>query len=133
MRKKFHYGIGKRGGISRTREYRLNYSKAYRKAHKRVWTVRDKYLNYQRNARKSNRVFELDIIVFENLVNGKCHYCGTDKKIGIDRKDSTEGYIIENCVPCCWTCNSLKGALNDTDFINACRAVVDFVKMPQSS
>jgi hypothetical protein len=27
---------------------------------------------------------------------------------GIDRVDNEKGYLVENCVPCCFTCNSLK-------------------------
>lgn len=55
----------------------------------------------------------------------KCHYCNTDmhwfphtkdkgkeikgsRAYQIDRKDNQIGYIKENCVSCCWTCNRLK-------------------------
>jgi hypothetical protein len=45
-----------------------------------------------------------------------CHYCGTPpqkhKKLvytGIDRKDSSLGYTVDNCVSCCTTCNTAKG------------------------
>ena len=51
-----------------------------------------------------------------------CHYCGSDlnrtiyRSEGrgspslIDRKDSSLGYSQDNCVPCCWECNNLKGS-----------------------
>jgi len=43
---------------------------------------------------------------------GTCHYCKgqlPETGTGIDRKDSTKGYIPGNCVPCCQTCNTTKG------------------------
>lgn len=49
----------------------------------------------------------------------KCSYCGgkiTWIKYGkkairynLDRKDNTVGYLKDNCTPCCWACNDLKG------------------------
>jgi 5-methylcytosine-specific restriction endonuclease McrA len=51
---------------------------------------------------------------YEKLVeSGKCFYCR--RPLGssghrLDRKDSNGDYTVENCVPCCWTCNRAKGA-----------------------
>lgn len=36
---------------------------------------------------------------------------------GIDRLDSTKGYIHGNVVPCCWDCNKIKGALPLDEFL----------------
>lgn len=50
-----------------------------------------------------------------------CHYCGTFLNRGeyagdggtlamlLDRKDSNGHYSLDNCVPCCAACNTLKG------------------------
>ena len=50
-----------------------------------------------------------------------CHYCDSPINRGlksgekgyrgyfIDRKDNKIGYILDNCVPCCWNCNQAKG------------------------
>lgn len=35
---------------------------------------------------------------------------------GIDRYDNTKGYIVENCVPCCTHCNTIKGVRSVEDF-----------------
>jgi hypothetical protein len=68
------------------------------------------------------------------LVKSKCHYCG-DKNSnhykykqpnfeydfyynGIDRIDSSLGYIQGNVVTCCKTCNVAKMDMNYYDFIN---------------
>lgn len=36
---------------------------------------------------------------------------------GIDRVDNSVGYTIENCVPCCTSCNFMKGKMTKDDFI----------------
>ena len=35
---------------------------------------------------------------------------------GIDRVDSTMGYAIDNCVPCCKTCNIAKHTMTTIEF-----------------
>ncbi len=42
-----------------------------------------------------------------------CHYCGdvlAETGIGLDRVNSSHGYIMSNVVPCCSDCNRAKGA-----------------------
>lgn len=47
----------------------------------------------------------------------RCHYCLADLtwteyngtgRYNLDRKDTTQGYIVENVVPCCQRCNKGK-------------------------
>ena len=53
-----------------------------------------------------------------------CYIC--DKKFsnmhsnGIDRFDNSKGYIIENCKPCCWGCNCMKGKADYDRFLFQC-------------
>jgi hypothetical protein len=42
---------------------------------------------------------------------------------GIDRVDSNKGYTIDNCVPCCKTCNLAKAELSQRDFLDWVRKV----------
>lgn len=37
---------------------------------------------------------------------------------GLDRIDNNLEHIKENCVPCCWPCNDIKGNLSKEDFLN---------------
>jgi 5-methylcytosine-specific restriction endonuclease McrA len=84
------------------------------------------YSSYKRKALLRKKVFDLDIKTFEELIKGKCHYCGIDRSQtlkrqksrklqilynGIDRVDSKIGYTKENCVPCCKYCNQSKSDL----------------------
>lgn len=40
------------------------------------------------------------------------------KHNGIDRLNSSIGYEVDNCVPCCYICNRAKAQLDDKTFLN---------------
>jgi hypothetical protein len=55
--------------------------------------------------------------------------CGVEKSTpiirnGIDRKNSLEGYVPSNCVPCCKFCNSAKGIMSYDEFLAFARKIV---------
>jgi hypothetical protein len=55
------------------------------------------------------------------LITGTCVYCGhtpkwPEERVGIDRVYSDTGYVIENCVPCCFRCNSAKNDMGLDEF-----------------
>lgn len=52
------------------------------------------------------------------MVSKTCYYCGDKKLIGVDRIKSNEGYIKENCVPCCSMCNYFKRNYTIEQFLN---------------
>lgn len=82
---------------------------------------------------KNPKEFSLTLEEFKGLVLLDCHYCGRppsnqyrqvlkggDRFLtysGIDRMDSTQGYIPGNCVPCCFICNTMKNNLSYSDFV----------------
>lgn len=90
-----------------------------------------RYSEYRYNAQKRDINFNLTIEEFEKLTNEECHYCGGNSKDineksrgnGIDRKDSSKDYIIDNCVPCCATCNFIKNKMPYGKFIEYIRRV----------
>lgn len=87
------------------------------------------FSNYN-NASIKSRNLELKINrqEFETLCKSNCYYCnlspavkttaGSILRNGIDRLDNLQGYILENCVPCCTVCNIMKSVLPLNDFIN---------------
>ena len=82
--------------------------------------------------KEKRRIFSLSFDDFKKLVNSNCHYCGSEPFLlrgnktksktkllnGIDRIDSSIGYEINNCVPCCIICNRAKNAMSLEDFIS---------------
>jgi hypothetical protein len=109
------------------------------------------FLLYQRRAKRKNQIFSLTFEHFVNLISSNCYYCGSSpsntrrtnfqfKNIsqftynGIDRVDNIQGYLQNNCVSCCFNCNSAKAILPLQNFIewgltlheNLCRGLKPF-------
>jgi len=95
------------------------------------------FCHYRSEARRRGRVFDLTEQEFVTLTQQNCHYCGagpanqyTSKRgntknpqravpfiySGIDRVDSTGGYTLDNCAPCCRACNRAKSDMTITEF-----------------
>lgn len=81
-------------------------------------TFLGKYTQYKFDAKYHNRKFELSEIDFGYLVSSPCHYCGKiqGNLNGVDRIDSSKGYIEGNCVPCCTSCNTAKMTESEKEF-----------------
>lgn len=64
------------------------------------------------------------------MIEGVCLYCGLqssdEKKLGIDRMDSSEGYTPYNCVGCCTECNMMKGCIDPLTFAKMCDHILTF-------
>jgi hypothetical protein len=68
-----------------------------------------KYKQYKSSCSRIKRDFQLSYEEFLTLWKKDCSYCGsTIDSVGIDRVNSSIGYILDNCVPCCFDCNGLK-------------------------
>lgn len=89
------------------------------------------------NAKRRKIPFLLTLEQYLSLTGSPCSYCGIAwstqfpnykrkdgqdkfhgayKRNGIDRVDSSVGYIIVNCVPCCKTCNYAKAQMSLSQF-----------------
>lgn len=75
-----------------------------------------KYLSKKRGFR-----LEITKQEYQNIAVGVvCYFCGgplSPTGMGLDRLDNRDGYVVENVVPCCGTCNSRKGSLEMAGFI----------------
>jgi hypothetical protein len=75
--------------------------------------------------KRDNTMTDDDIM---NMTDLPCFYCGIEtvdaiKRNGIDRLDSSEGYHLSNCKPCCWECNRSKGKVDPITFIERNRHI----------
>ncbi len=92
-----------------------------------------RYPQYRQNALRRNLEFQLTPGEFKVITEQKCYYCGgysqdRDPRFsgnGIDRKDSSLGYLIDNCVPCCVTCNFIKNNMHFNDFLEYIRRLYE--------
>lgn len=87
------------------------------------------YSKYKSRAKYTNKKFSLTKEQFKDITSKNCYYCGVEplQKAknsnvadidgiylynGIDRVDSSIGYIFNNCVPSCEICNKAKRDLS---------------------
>ena len=100
-------------------------SKANKLKHQYHKQPKHRYATYKRGAESRGYAFELTIKEFNNLWNKPCSYCNTPiLDIGIDRKDNSVGYTVDNTIACCTTCNFMKGKLTHNEFISKCIEIV---------
>lgn len=111
---------------------RLSYFREYYKTHKDKYkyryrppesvTPRRRFGKYGRNAKLRGYTFTLLLEEFVDLIKQPCFYCGDEGKPynGIDRKNNSIGYEIENSVACCTMCNKMKRSFPFDEFIEKC-------------
>jgi hypothetical protein len=87
---------------------------------KRMLNIRSKFDEYRRKCENYRHSFELTFEQFETIIKTPCFYCGVIQEKGfngIDRQDQKNGYILENSVSCCKSCNFMKGAVDSITFL----------------
>lgn len=96
----------------------------------RLGVKRQIILQYKRHAKTRGIDYNISEQDFINLLTLPCFYCGqipnnikrtkNDKDgfvySGVDRFNSTIGYNINNCVPCCKVCNFAKSNMSIDEF-----------------
>jgi len=95
------------------------------------------FSTYKISAKHRKIDFKLSKVEFRILTQQSCYYCGAPPYqiyqpkrcngeyiyTGIDRCDSNEGYIAENCVACCGICNKMKLSLSSNVFIEQIKKI----------
>ena len=74
-----------------------------------------------------------DVAEMQVKLSLECEYCGFvpneyESLNGLDRVDSVLGYTSANTLPCCATCNAMKGALDVDVFITNVRNIDAFIE-----
>lgn len=90
---------------------------------------RHHYRHYYNRAKKRQLAWKLSTTLFKQLIYGSCFYCGCQPKIrniagkykvrlnGVDRVDSSLGYLVDNVVSCCRWCNNSKSVLSTREWL----------------
>jgi hypothetical protein len=107
---------------------------------KQTWEVEFRNAQAQRYKRHKCGTpwpWSLTLEEFKDIVGKPCHYCGGAPSMktkvgglvrsGIDRIDSLVGYEAGNCVPCCATCNLMKGTRTVDEFITQLRRILNHI------
>lgn len=99
------------------------------------------YNKYKRRAKSRGLCFELNEKEALKLFLEPCYYCGQHPSNiskpssettgvftynGIDRKDNSKGYTLDNCVPCCKICNHAKYTSTVEDFDNWIKKIYSY-------
>jgi hypothetical protein len=75
------------------------------------------YAAYKASAKKRGLDFQIKREEFNWITSKPCYICGYKGPNGIDRKDNTKGYVLDNCFPCCYSCNVSKADIDYSKFI----------------
>ena len=88
-------------------------------------------LQMKHGARRRDYIWDLTNNQVRQLTSQSCFYCGmkpfqhrasvpgrngTYVYNGLDRIDNTQGYLLENVVPCCGRCNKAKNIMTTEEF-----------------
>lgn len=82
-----------------------------------------KYYYYKQGALYRKLDYILSPEQFEEIIRNNCYICGKQNipgihQNGIDRKDNSMGYILDNCYSCCSECNYMKNVFNYNDLLD---------------
>lgn len=100
------------------------------------WKFRKKYSGYVLGANNRNLQWDLTPEQFKQLVTSNCGYCNApavNKYNGVDRVDNAKGYTLDNCAPCCWTCNRWKGSSKLEEFLEHVIKIAQWTLRPTSN
>jgi hypothetical protein len=76
-----------------------------------------KYTKAKKRAQERRYVFDISFNYFSRMMLSDCSYCGKfDNPNGVDRIDSSKGYSLDNCTPCCKRCNQMKWDMSIDEF-----------------
>lgn len=97
------------------KEYFIQYRKDNKeKISKYALTEVQRFNSAKSQSKRRKKVWELSFEEYCNIIKDPCYYCNgvlgkVTHAIGIDRIDSSIGYVKGNVLSCCYTCNRVKG------------------------
>lgn len=110
---------------------------AQKSQRKEDWWIKRLLKRYRLNANSRGLRFELSDEDFIRMLGEPCFYCGV-VRAGVIRNDRNPdrvyrhngidrlnggNYSLENCAPCCWSCNRAKSDMTAAEFLEKCRTI----------
>ncbi len=87
----------------------------------------NRWKSAQFHAKRRSLEWAIPLSEYLEYVKMRCHYCDGSLPIrgtGLDRLDNDKGYTIQNVVPCCGSCNKIRGNnLTQEEMVVAMKAV----------
>ena len=88
-------------------------------------TVNSVVRTYRRGAIQRGLTFDITRDQIRDIMFQPCNYCGRTRVNpgggypynGLDRRDNSLGYTLQNTVSCCGMCNRVKSDLSEEDFL----------------
>jgi len=113
------------------KEYKeKNRNKLNEKSKKYHHTIYGRFNHYKSQAKIRKISFSLLLEDFKKRWNKNCFYCDDKiKTIGLDRINNKLGYVEDNIVVCCFSCNRAKGNFSIYKFINKCKKITQNMKL----
>lgn len=129
--------LNKEKNKERQKEYNKKYKIKNRdKINQQSRNIDKRFAKAKNRAKRKNIIFNLSLEEFSQEATKPCYYCAnllgkpSVVGVGLDRKDSTKGYTIDNVVACCTFCNTKKShdlTVEETKIIM--RALINFRKL----
>lgn len=98
---------------------------------KKINSMDSQYGVYKSSAITKQLNFEITLDEYKSIVRLPCHYCGIVQEKGfngMDRMDSTLGYVMGNCVSCCQMCNYMKKCMSPDVFVKMAQHIDSYSK-----
>ena len=120
---KNHYRVWRRAeklDPPREKEYLKRYSR----------TLEGRFTSLKRAVKLSGAASDITREIHAELLKSPCAYCGgalNETGHGLDRMSPALGYVQDNVVTCCYTCNKIKNnLLTHAEMLVAMKAVVAY-------
>lgn len=109
-------------------EYLKNNKEKIKQINKRyAQTKQARFKIGQKEAKKRNLEWNIDLNSYLKLISNNCHYCNDstceETGAGLDRIDNNIGYVTKNCVSCCKMCNSMKSNFTFGQFFDKIKKI----------
>lgn len=102
------------------------------KIKEKIKTPLNRYNSLKSRAKQKGLEFDIPYDKYLEIIQSKCYYDKEELPLagcGLDRVDSSQGYILSNVVPCCKNCNQAKNDRTQEEFIKHCLAVIQNAKL----